>query len=121
VARALVLAADVLGDTGHRALALEAADEPGTSESPTLCHGSAGLALLAAHRLWESGSSTGHLAAPLLAAYDATLPLGYRDVEASGARVDNPGVLTGAAGVAMVLSALDGSGPPAWSRLLLLG
>jgi len=121
MARALVLAADVLGDAGYRALAFEASAELGTSKSPTVCHGSAGLALASAHRLWEFGGDTGHLAAPLLAAYDATVPLGYRDVEASGGPVDNPGVLTGAAGVAMVLSALDASSPPAWSRLLLLG
>jgi hypothetical protein len=45
---------------------------------------------------------------------------GFRDVEPGGAEVDNPGVLVGAAGIALVLSALTAPRPPAWPRLFLL-
>jgi hypothetical protein len=46
--------------------------------------------------------------------------LGYRSIEQEGRRVDQPGLLDGAPGVALVLLAAAGGVEPGWDRIFLL-
>ncbi|MEF3117648.1 lanthionine synthetase LanC family protein [Streptomyces chrestomyceticus] len=92
--------------------------------SPTVCHGRAGLVALA-HEFATHGSAGAARAMPrlvtdLVAAADPGQPLVYRDHETTGHLVDNPGLLTGAAGIALTLRATaTGAGHrPAWWRVL---
>ncbi|MGZ4434399.1 MAG: lanthionine synthetase C family protein, partial [Trebonia sp.] len=131
VARALWLAGSATEDDELRALALTAmraalarpAEVRGIT-SPTLCHGTAGL-LQIAHRFAEDtglpdlAEARDALLGELVAAYDPEAILGYRNVEPSGARVDQPGLLEGAAGVALTLLSAGGASS-AWDRALLL-
>jgi hypothetical protein len=84
--------------------------------SATLCHGRAGVHLLAS-RLADAAGSAGLSAAAdtlldgVLAEYDDAAPLGYRDVENAGTVTDNPGLLNGAPGVALALLAASSDGP----------
>lgn len=50
---------------------------------------------------------------------DPDLPLLYRDHETTGHIVDNPGLLTGAAGIALTLRALATGHRPGWWTVLL--
>jgi len=52
--------------------------------------------------------------------FDPTAPLGYRDLESGGRRIDQPGLLTGAPGVALALLGATSPVEPAWARLFLL-
>ena len=45
---------------------------------------------------------------------------GYRDLKPAGQRIDNPGLLEGSAGVALVLLATATSEEPVWDRILML-
>ncbi|MEU2160333.1 lanthionine synthetase LanC family protein [Streptomyces sp. NPDC019208] len=90
--------------------------------SPTVCHGLAGIAALA-QEFAAKGSDGAARALPGLArrlvdAADPDLPLVYRDHETTGHVVDNPGLLTGAAGVALTLSALATGHRPGWWKVL---
>ena len=60
------------------------------------------------------------MAAGLLAGFDPASPLGYRDVETGGRLIDQPGLLTGAPGVALALLGAASPAEPAWARLFLL-
>ena len=131
MARALWLAGRATGDGELRDLALAAvraaiarpAQARGIT-SPTLCHGAAGL-LQIVHRFAEDTGlpdlvrARDALLAELVAAYEPEAILGYRNVEPSGARVDQPGMLEGAAGVALALLCAAGASC-AWDRALLL-
>jgi hypothetical protein len=132
VARALWLAGAASGRSEYRDLALAAMtavfERPAPDrriDSPTLCHGVAGL-LQVTLRFAREGAGTSFssaaqaLTAQLLAAYEPESRFGYRDLKPSGVRVDNPGLLEGAAGVALVLLAAATSAEPAWDRILML-
>ncbi|GLZ35618.1 hypothetical protein Lesp02_78050 [Lentzea sp. NBRC 105346] len=131
VARALWLAGKALDDQEVLAeavrMALEVAGaDPAELPSPGLCHGLAGTLLVLRHFAWDTGRAefdvaVRDLSAALLDRYDPDSPMGFRDVENSGAEVDNPGLLSGAAGIALALHALDLGERPWWSRLFLLG
>jgi hypothetical protein len=130
VARALWLAGRTLGDASVQDLAatamLAALADIDELAAPTLCHGLAGLLLITALFAADTGepafvAATAELTDRLLASYDPATLLGYQDVEVLGARVDNPGLLAGAAGIVLALLAVDAPTPPAWARLLLLG
>jgi hypothetical protein len=116
VARVLWSAGAALGEPAHRrtaVAALEAACDrarrevtPGAPPSPTLCHGRAGLYVITASlapAAPELAPAADALLDGLLAAYDEQAPLGYRDVENAGTVTDNPGLLSGAPGVALAL------------------
>ena len=60
------------------------------------------------------------MAAGLLDRFDPAAPLGYRDLEPGGRRIDQPGLLTGAPGVALALLGATSPAEPAWARLFLL-
>ena len=132
VARALWLAGAASGRADYRDLALEAMaavfQRPVPArriDSPTLCHGVAGL-LQVTLRFVRDGAGPSYDAAAqdlggqLLAAHEPDSRFGYRDLKPSGQRIDNPGLLEGAAGVALVLLGLASSAEPVWDQVLLL-
>lgn len=99
-------------------------DDGAAQTSPTVCHGEAGVLLMARH--FAAG---GHAQAAqylvartphLLARYEPGLPLGVQDIDNAGRRLDDPGLLTGAAGVAQVLAGVS-SAEGAGSFLPFLG
>jgi hypothetical protein len=94
-------------------------------QSPTFCHGVAGLL----HIVLRFANDTGSLALrsgaealtrQLLGLYEPSSLLGFRAVEFDGTRVDQPGLLDGAPGVALVLLGVACPAEPAWDRLFLL-
>jgi hypothetical protein len=94
-------------------------------DSPTLCHGVAGLLAItlrfaADTRRPEFGAAARDLARRLVDAFEPETTFGYRNLEPSGSRIDHPGVLDGAAGVALVLLAAAASVEPRWDSVLLL-
>ena len=94
-------------------------------DSPTFCHGVAGLQQITLRFAHESGAplfvdAAQALHRQLLAAYEPESLLGYRSIEPGGTRIDQPGLLDGAAGVALVLLAAATAVEPAWDALFLL-
>jgi hypothetical protein len=133
VARALWLAGTALADDSLRALAVDAMESvyrrprrARNIDSPTFCHGVAGLlqiTLRFAHdtRLPVFTRAATELAEQILDAYEPeTSLLGFRSVEPEGNLVDNAGLLDGAPGVALVLLAAATTAEPTWDRLFLL-
>lgn len=132
VARALWLAGAASGRSEYRDLALAAMtavfERPIPNrriDSPTLCHGVAGLLQITlrfardgAGEIFSAGAQ--ELTAQLLDAHEPDSRFGYRDLKPSGERTDNPGLLEGAAGVALVLLATATSAEPMWDRILML-
>ncbi len=131
VARALWLAGQALDADEYRDLAVRALraalartpDERGIT-SPTFCHGTAGLLAITLRFAADTGlpdlaDAAGELTAELLAAHEPGTLLGYRNIEPDDVRVDQPGLLDGACGVALVLLAAAGV-PAGWDRMFLL-
>jgi hypothetical protein len=132
VAAALRVAGEALGRDEWQAaaadIALQAARRPeelsGVLDAG-ICHGAAGLALIF-HRFHQA---TGHpeFASAASAWYTRLLDMrrpregvgGYQAWEPP-AWVDDPGLLGGAAGVALALLAAGTTDPPDWDRLILL-
>jgi len=132
VARALWLAGRALDRGDYGDLAIKTMENVVTKpadfrflKSPTFCHGVAGLLQItlrfaADTRLPVFRKAAGELAAELIRAYEPDSILGYRSVETGACRVDNPGLLDGAPGVALVLLAASCNASPTWDRLFLL-
>jgi lantibiotic biosynthesis protein len=136
VARVLWLAGRALDEPAHTQRAIEAlreALERQRSEhpldAPTVCHGAAGLAQVALRIGAESGEPdlaerAGDLCRELVDWFDADAPFGYRDITAGRSEprleVDDPTLLSGAAGTALVLLAGATDHDPGWDRALLL-
>lgn len=132
VARALWLAGRALQDDGLMTFACDALEAVFRRpighrdiDSPTFCHGVAGLlqiALRFAHDTGEAvfGSAATDLTDQLLSAYDPDSLLGFRSLEPGGNPVDQPGLLDGAPGVALALLAAASDAEPTWDRLFLL-
>ncbi|MEU8138662.1 lanthionine synthetase C family protein [Streptodolium elevatio] len=132
VARALWLAGSALGDDELRGLAVEAMAAtyrrpvPRRSiDGPNLCHGVAGLLQVTLRFAADTGDpvftrAAEDLTGQLLGMYDRDSLLGFRDIEPEGQLVDQPGLLSGAPGVALALLAAGADVPPAWDRLFLL-
>ena len=98
-------------------------------ESPTVCHGRAGLLQITMRMAHDTGDAelrrwVASLTADLVAAFDETAPFGYRNVERIGdkvALVDKVGVLEGVSGVALALnSAAAPEKSPLWDAALLV-
>jgi hypothetical protein len=94
-------------------------------ESPTFCHGIAGLLEIVLRFAHDTGFATIQagataLAGQLLSLYEPESLLGFRSIELEGNRVDQPGLLDGAPGVALVLIAAAGNVEPGWDRIFLL-
>jgi lantibiotic biosynthesis protein len=133
VARALWLTGQALDDDRSRELAVAAMraalarppEHRGLS-SPTFCHGIAGLLQITVCFARDTGlpdlaEAAAALVADLLQEFEPRSLLGYRDVEPGGVRVDQPGLLSGAPGVALALLGATTPVSPSWDRLFLLG
>jgi lantibiotic biosynthesis protein len=132
VARALWLAGVAFDRPAWRELALEAMQavyrRPVAAryiDSPTFCHGVAGLlqiTLRFAHdtRLPTFTEAAVDLTEWLLSAFEPNSVLGYRNWEPGGTRVDHPGLLDGAPGVLLTLLAASSAVEPTWDRMFLI-
>ena len=132
IARAVWLGGKAVGSDAAKALAVEAMAgvfrrpvRARIIDSPTFCHGISGL--LAIARCFEDdgcaepfGLQIDLLVTQLLDLFEPQSPLGYRSIEIADNRVDQPGLLDGAAGVALVL--LDVARQPStdWQRAFLI-
>jgi hypothetical protein len=88
--------------------------------SPTVCHGLAGQLLFAVGSGSVGEATAEALVARLLEHCDAGWLFGVRDTRELDVRVDDPGLLTGAAGVALALIAWRIRDHRSWSYTLLL-
>jgi hypothetical protein len=132
VARALWFAAEALDNPEYRELAVEAMEavyrrplQERHIDSPTFCHGVAGLLQITVRFANDTGlplfvEATETLSEQLLSLYDPDSLLGYYSLEPGGQLVDQPGLLDGAPGVVLVLLAAATDVNPTWDRLFLL-
>lgn len=132
VARALWLAGQALDRSDFRDLALLGMAavyrrlRSGRSiESPTFCHGLAGLLQLTLRFAHDTGldmftQAARMLTEQLLALYAPATPLGYRFLDSVTREVDQPGLLAGTSAIPMVLLAAATHAEPEWDRLFLL-
>jgi hypothetical protein len=132
VARSLWLAGEALNRDDYRAIAIAAMEAVFRRpvpvrriDSPTFCHGVAGLlhiALRFAHdtRLPIFADASRTLVQQLLDRYQPESLLAFRNIEVADHEIDQPGLLDGAPGVALVLLASATTAEPTWDRLFLL-
>jgi class I lanthipeptide synthase len=132
VARALWFAGEALDDQGLRDFAVEAMHavfrrpiSERRIESPTYCHGIAGLLQIVLRFAIDTGlpsfsDAAADLVDELLAAYEPDRPLAFASIEPGSNPVDRAGLLDGAPGVAMTLLAAATDIEPTWDRLFLL-
>jgi class I lanthipeptide synthase len=132
IARALWLAGWALQDEELRSLATEAMrsvyQRPVHArqiDSPTFCHGMAGLLQITLRFAHDTGdpmfsAAATELTDQMLAAYNPERLLGFCSLEPGGIEIDQPGLLDGAPGVALVLLAAATQVEPTWDRLFLL-
>jgi hypothetical protein len=132
VARALWLAGVSRDRSDWRNLAVEAMKavyrRPMAArhiDSPTFCHGVAGLLQITLRFANDTAlpvftDAAAELAEWLLSAYEPDSLLGYRNWEPGGTRVDQPGLLDGAPGVLLALLAASTDVEPSWDRAFLL-
>jgi hypothetical protein len=132
VARALWLAGTALEDETLTDLAVEAMAAVYRRpvrvrhiDSPSFCHGVAGLLQITLRFGHDCGlplftDAAAALTRQLLDAYEPDSLLGFRGVEPDGTRVDQAGLLDGAAGIALVLLAAATDTEPGWDRMFLL-
>jgi lantibiotic biosynthesis protein len=132
VARALWLAGVARGRPDWRNLAIEAMEavyrRPIAArqiDSPTFCHGVAGLLQVTLRFANDTAlpvftDAAADLTDQLLSAYEPDSLLGYRNWEPGGTRVDQPGLLDGAPGVLLALLAASNGVGPSWDRAFLL-
>jgi lantibiotic biosynthesis protein len=132
IARALWLAGEALDREDYRALAVAAMQgvfrRPVASrriDSPTFCHGVAGLLAIALRFAHDTGrpeflEESRTLVRQLLGSYRPESLLGFRNLEVADRETDQPGLLDGAPGVALVLLAAATPVEPTWDRLFLL-
>jgi hypothetical protein len=94
-------------------------------DSPTFCHGLAGLLEITTRFFNDSGLELFQQAAcgltrQLLQSFDSDSAFGFRSVEPDLVKVDQPGLLDGSAGVALALLAAATDTVPSWDRVFLL-
>ncbi|MFR0638574.1 lanthionine synthetase LanC family protein [Arthrobacter sp. LS16] len=94
--------------------------------TPTLCHGSAGVAVVLRYLQFEQKEALLEEALQsacehLLSHVDEDAPFGVREVEPGNQRVDNPTLLNGAAGVALGIHAVLSSKRQPWTRMMMIG
>jgi lantibiotic biosynthesis protein len=131
VARSLWLAGCVLEDKDMCRIGIEAIESAlrrpvplRQIPAPTLCHGVAGLLHICLRFAHECDSELIHAQIPVLAeqileTFDPSFALGFRDIE-QDVLLDQPGWLSGAPGVAMVLLAASTDVKPTWDRVLAI-
>jgi hypothetical protein len=132
VARALWLAGVARDRAEWRNLAIEAMEavyrRPMAAryiDSPTFCHGVAGLLQVTLRfandtRLPVFTKAAADLTDWLISAYEPDSLLGYRNWEPGGPRVDQPGLLDGTPGVLLTLLAASTEVEPSWDRAFML-
>jgi hypothetical protein len=133
IARALWLAGEALDCAAYRDLAVRSMEavyrRPRAErqiDSPTFCHGVAGLMQITLRFAHDTGlplfrDMACALGEQLLSLFEPTTRLGYYSLEPGGRRVDQPGLLDGAPGVPLVLLAAATTQEPHWDRVFLLG
>ena len=132
IARALWLAGEALDRDDYRNLAIAAMEavyrRPISVRrigSATFCHGIAGLLAITLRFANDTGrpvffEQSRVLARQMLEHYRPDSMLGFRNLEVPGHEIDQPGLLEGTPGVALVLLAAATGVEPAWDRLFLL-
>lgn len=132
IARALWLVGEALDRSRYRDLAISAMEavfrrpvERRGIPSPTFCHGISGLLQISLRFANDTGApvfakESCKLTQQLLALYSPAFLLGFRNLEVADREVDQPGLLDGAPGVALVLLAAACEVEPTWDRLFLL-
>jgi hypothetical protein len=132
VARALWLAGEALDRDDYRGLAIGAMEAVYRRpvpirkiSSPTFCHGVAGLLAITLRFANDTGrqvffDESRALAGQMLEHYRPDSMLGFRNLEIPGHEIDQPGLLEGSPGVALVLLAAATGVEPTWDRLFLL-
>jgi hypothetical protein len=132
VARALWLAGVALDRPDWRELAARAMEaiyrrpvEARRIDSPTFCHGIAGLLHVTLRFANDTGlpvfaKAATDLTESILAAHEPDTLLGYRNLEPGGARIDQAGLLDGSPGVILSLLAASSYTEPTWDRAFLL-
>jgi hypothetical protein len=132
IARALWLAGQAVDRQEFRELAIEAMAAvfrrpiaERRIDSPTFCHGVAGLLAIATRFARETGAplfveESERLVQQILDAFQPDSRLGFRNIEYRNNQTDQPGLLDGAAGVAIVLLAAATGVEPTWDRAFLL-
>ncbi|MEJ8545310.1 lanthionine synthetase C family protein [Brevibacillus borstelensis] len=131
IARVLWLAGEALGDTNIQSLAQEVylslvqrSVESFRFESPTFCHGYAGILWMLQRMMMDTGSdvfeaSRETLVNQILISFNENNAYGFQDIEHGQVR-DLPGLLVGAAGVALVLLSCLSLDEPEWDCIFLL-
>lgn len=132
IARALWLAGEVLGQDEYRHVAVSAMQavfrrpvSVRQINSPTFCHGVAGLLQIALRFANDQDgqmftNEIADLVRQILDCYQPGSLLGFKNIEGPGHEIEQPGLLDGAPGVALVLLAASTSAEPVWDRLFLL-
>jgi lantibiotic biosynthesis protein len=132
IARSLWLAGEALDRDDYRQLAVASMEDifrrPVNArriDSPTFCHGVAGLLAITLRFANETRSpvlieASRTLVRQLLDSYQPDSLLGFRNIEYADYEMDQPGLLDGAPGVALVLLAAATNVEPTWDRLFLL-
>lgn len=132
ISRALWLAGEALSDRGYQQLAREALfavyRRPIAErriDSPTFCHGVAGLLQITLRFYRDTGlreffDAAKSLTKQVVSSCEPDSILGVRNLEAGGRRIDQAGLLDGAPGVVLALLAANGGVDPAWDRMFLL-
>ncbi|QBD77312.1 hypothetical protein EPA93_15460 [Ktedonosporobacter rubrisoli] len=132
VARALWLAGKAVDCTTYRDVALlgmrsvyRRSVEARRLDPSGFCHGIAGLLQITLRFAAETGDTcfiepVNTLCEQMLANYEPETLLGYRARRIGGDLLDDPGLLNGAAGNALVLLAASTPHEPTWDRFFLL-
>jgi hypothetical protein len=94
-------------------------------DSPTFCHGMAGLLAITLRFARDTGApafadESEKLTKQILNEFRADSMLGFRNIEYRNNKTDQPGLLDGAAGTAIVLLSAATGIEPTWDRLFLL-
>jgi hypothetical protein len=129
VARALYLAGAALGESAWQEMAVAAMASvyarpvaERAIDSPTFCHGVAGLLQITLRFAHDTGApsfgkAAGDLTDQILGAIDPDRPMAVANLEPGGNPVDQPGLLDGATGVCLVLLSAATDVEPTWDRI----
>jgi hypothetical protein len=133
VARALWLAGTAIEDAGFRELAVSALKTVYTRPprarlvdyAPGLCHGTGGLLEITLRFAHDTGDpafaeAAAELTERLLELHEPDRPYGFRAHNDKLEKIDDPGLLDGAAGPALALLAAGTDTEPGWDGMLLL-